>query len=216
MIKLVIFDMDGVLVDSEKVTAKASKDALAKWGVNASLTDFIEYAGMGDDKFVGCVAEKYGVKYDVEMKEEMYRIYCERSKTDVFVYDWSKPIIETLGKKYTLALASAADLPKVKANIDCIGVDTSVFKALITGSDVEKKKPDPTIFLKAAEKAGIAPENAVVFEDAVSGVMAAKAAGMTAIAVTTTFDEETLKNAGADFVVDNLSDSVKIIEELNK
>lgn len=215
MIKLVIFDMDGVLVDSEKVTAGASRDALAKWGVTAKLSDFLEYAGMGDDKFVGCVAEKYGVKYDTEMKEEMYRIYAEIAKDDVLVFNWSKPVIEVLGKKYTLALASAADLTKVKINIDCIGVSTSVFNGIVTGSDVEKKKPDPSIFLKAAEKTKISPERAIVFEDAVSGVMAAKAAGMTALAVTTTFDRETLLKAGADYVVDDLMSAIEIIEKIN-
>lgn len=215
MIKLVIFDMDGVLVDSEKVTAKASAMALKKWGINAKISDFAEYAGMGDDKFVGCVAEKYGVKYVPDMKAEMYRIYSETAKNEVSVFKWSKPLIKELGKKYALALASAADIFKVNVNLSCIGINTSDFDAVVTGSDVEKKKPDPAAFLKAAEKAKIAPENAVVFEDAVSGVRAAKSAKMTAIAVTTHFSRETLLNAGADYVVDNLFDAVEIIKSLN-
>ena len=215
MIKLVIFDMDGVLIDSEKVTAKATMDVLLRWGVKAKPSDFIEYAGKGDDKFVGCVAEKYGVKYVPEMKEQMYELYKERAKSAGMVFSWSKPVIETLSKKYTLALASAADITKVKINLDCVGVDTSVFKSLVTGSDVKEKKPDPSIFLKAAEKAGILPQNSIVFEDAVSGVLAAKAAKMTAIAVTTTFSRETLISAGADYVVDDLSEVIEIIEKIN-
>lgn len=215
MVELVIFDMDGVLIDSEKVTAKATMDVLSKWGVNAKPSDFIEFAGKGDDKFVGCVAEKYGVKYVPEMKAQMYELYRERAKSAGIVFAWSKPVINTLSEKYALSLASAADLTKVEINLDCVGVKPSAFKSLVTGSDVEKKKPDPSIFLKAAEKAGVKPENAVVFEDAISGVMAAKAAGMTAIAVTTTFSCEELTNAGADFVVDDLFDAIEIIENIN-
>ena len=215
MIKLVVFDMDGVLVDSEKAISQASIDALKKWGVEAKLSDFVEFAGMGDDKYIGGVARKYGTEYDLAMKEEAYRIYFERAKENVHVFPWSKPLIETLGKKYKLALASASDYPKVMKNVECVGVLPSAFDAVVTGSDVEKKKPDPSIFLKAAQKAGIDPKYAIVFEDAVSGVMAAKSAGMTAVAVTTTFDRETLEKAGADFVVDDLIKAIDIIEKLN-
>ena len=208
--------MDGVLINSEKVTAGATMDVLLKWGVTAKPSDFIEFAGKGDDKFVGCVAEKYGVKYDPEMKAQMYELYRERAKNAGMVFSWSKPVIEKLAEKFDMSLASAADLTKVEINLDCVGVSPSVFKSLITGSDVEKKKPDPSIFLKAAEKAGAEPQNAVVFEDAISGVMAAKAAGMTAIAVTTTFGKEELLKAGADYVVDDLTDAIEIIEKINE
>ena len=73
------------------------------------------------------------------------------------------------------------------------------------GSDVTRKKPAPDIFLKAAEKAGIEPHYALVIEDALSGVKAAKAAGALCAAVTTSFDAERLREAGADFVCDDLT-----------
>lgn len=216
MIKLVIFDMDGVLVDSEKATATAAISVLKKWGISAKHSDFLEYAGKGDDLFIGGVARKYGVEYVTEMKEEMYQNYFLNAKNDVKIFSWSKLLINTLKKDYLIALASAADYKKVIKNIECVGVAPDVFNVLVTGSDVEKKKPDPSIFLKTAEKAGISPDECIVFEDAISGVAAAKNAKMTVVAVTTTFNRDDLSKAGADFVVDDLSDAISIIENINK
>ena len=68
------------------------------------------------------------------------------------------------------------------------------------GNDVERKKPHPDIFLLAAERMGIAPQDCLVVEDAVSGVQAAKAAGMTCLGLMSSFDADTLTQAGADFV----------------
>ena len=205
MKKLIIFDMDGVLVDSEEAIAQASIESLSEWGVSAKLSDFKQFTGMGDDIFIGGVANIYGVEYDLKMKARAYEIYFEKAAERVAVYPWSKVMIEALSDVgYKLAVASASDRVKVLKNIECIGVDPEIFDALITGSDVKNKKPDPEIFLKAAKTAGEDPADCVVFEDALSGVKAAKAAGMTCIAVTTSFDEDKLYEVGADKVVADL------------
>ena len=91
-----------------------------------------------------------------------------------------------------LAVCSAADLRKVKYNIQAIGVDESIFTALVTGSDVERKKPFPDIYLEGARRVGIDPKDCLVVEDAVSGIQAAHAAGMDAVGVPTTFSKEEL------------------------
>lgn len=214
-IKLVIFDMDGVLVDSEPAIRSASKEALAEWGVLAELEDFRPFTGMGDDKFIGGVAEKYGKVYDASMKKRAYEIYLDTASERVKVYNWSKTITERLHNDgYTLAIASASDLSKVECNITCIGVNKAIFSAIISGSDVKNKKPAPDIFLCAAEKAGILPFYSLVIEDAVSGVRAAKAAGMTCIAVTTTFPADKLQDAGADYIIDDLNDAADIIHTI--
>ena len=93
---------------------------------------------------------------------------------------------------------------------------TGRLDAIVTGSDVERKKPAPDIFLKAAEKAGLEPRFCIVAEDAIAGIMAAKAAGMRAVGVTTSFSADELKKAGADVVTDSLSYLPEIAEELNR
>jgi beta-phosphoglucomutase-like phosphatase (HAD superfamily) len=183
--------------------------------VKAELDDFRQFTGMGDDKFIGGVAEKYGVAYDAAMKKRAYEIYLDTASERVNVYSWSKIITERLyNEGYTLAIASASDLIKVECNIACIGVNKTIFSAIITGSDVKNKKPAPDIFLIAAEKAGIPPKKSLVIEDAVSGVQAAKAAGMTCIAVTTSFTAEKLLDAGADYIIDDLNDAADIIHTI--
>ena len=95
-------------------------------------------------------------------------------------------------KGLVMAVCSAADLRKVRYNIKAIGVDESIFSALVTGSDVERKKPFPDIYLKGAQLIGMDPKDCLVVEDAVSGIKAAHAAGMDAVGVPTTFSKEEL------------------------
>ncbi|MHB1154074.1 MAG: HAD family hydrolase [Eubacteriales bacterium] len=207
--------MDGVLVDSEPAISLASKEALAEWGIEAELGDFHQFTGMGDDKFIGGVAEKHGRKYDIAMKKRAYEIYLNTAKERVNIYSWSRTMIDRLyNDGFMLAIASASDKAKVECNIACIGADIKKLSAVITGSDVKNKKPAPDIFLRAAEKAGIIPADSLVIEDAVSGVQAAKAAGMICIAVTTSFTADKLYDAGADYIINDLNDAADIIHTI--
>lgn len=217
MIRLVIFDMDGVLIDSEDAITRASMEMLQKdYNIPARYEDFKPFTGMGETVFIGSVAQKYGVPFCEAMRTEAYRIYCETAKERVTVFPWSKSLPKQLTENgYKVAVGSAADEVKVKCNLDCIGADRSVFSAIVTASEVVRKKPDPEIFLRCAEKSGVAPENCLVFEDAVSGVQAAKAGGMRCIAITTSFDADTLYRAGADLVVDDLNDALRLIQNIH-
>lgn len=211
--KLVIFDMDGVLVDSEDAMAAMTKKALFDgWGIDADVEEFRPFRGMGDRAYVGGVAEAHGVPYEEQMKTDSYRLFCENAPRLVRVMPWSVELIEALeARGYMLCVASAADRIKVEANIACLGRGTRDFASVVTGADVERVKPAPDIFLRAAELCGVDPADALVCEDALSGVRAAKAAGMTAVAVTTSFSREALLDAGADFVFDDLRDMLAIL-----
>ena len=150
------------------------------------------------------------------MREDTYRIYCDTAGERVSVFPWAKTLPQTLVREgYAIALGSAADDIKVQCNLNVIGIDRDLFSAIVTASEVVHKKPDPEIFLRCAEKCGIAPEHCLVFEDAVSGVQAAKAGGMRCIAVTSSFDRQTLLCAGADRVLDTLDDALSVIREID-
>ena len=215
MIRLIIFDMDGVLIDSEDAITRAAMEALRSgWNVPAQYADFKPFTGMGEKVFIGSVSRKYGVEFDEKMRAETYRIYCDTAKDRVTVFPWSREIPRKLRDNgYIVALGSAADNIKVQCNLRCIGIDPSVFSAIVTAEEVERKKPDPAIFLKCAEKCGVDPADCLVFEDAVSGVQAAKAGGMRCVAITTSFDRQTLLDAGADAVVDELPQALDWIKE---
>ena len=196
-VKAVIFDMDGVLVNTEPAIRKACIEALKDYGVNAKPEDFVPFTGMGEDAFVGGVSELYGVKYQTQMKVRAYDIYDEIAQSDVILFDSIKETVLKLRKNHRVAVASAADLRKVKINLRCLGMSVDDFDAVVTGSDVTNKKPDPEIFLKAAEKIGVEPKDCLVIEDALSGVTAAMRAGMQAIGVLGTFAPERLIECGA-------------------
>ena len=191
--KAILFDMDGVLIESEYLMRHAAIKALAEYGITAKHEDFLEFTGMGEDKFVGGVAEKHGLRYTFDMKERAYDYFGEQVKELAHVPEGVKEMLTALHEKgLVMAVCSAADLRKVRYNIQAIGVDESIFSALVTGSDVERKKPFPDIYLEGARRIGMKPEDCLVIEDALSGIQAAHAAGMDAVGVPTTFSKEDL------------------------
>ena len=191
--KAILFDMDGVLIESEFLMRHSAIQALAEYGIEAKHEDFVEFTGMGEDKFVGGVAEKYGHAYTFDMKERAYDYFGQQVKEMAHVPEGVKEMLEALhAKGFVMAVCSAADLRKVRYNIQAIGVDESIFSALVTGSDVARKKPFPDIYLEGARRIGMEPKNCLVIEDAISGIQAAHAAGMDAVGVPTTFSKEEL------------------------
>lgn len=210
----VIFDMDGVLVDSEDAMKTTSIESLRRFGINPQKDDFIEFTGMGEDAFIGGVAGKHGLEYNTEMKDYAYMLYVEKARELVYVYPGVKDVISSVKRKgCKIAVASAADLVKVKTNLACIGIEEDFFNAFVTGSDVKNKKPDPEIFLKAAKDIEIDTENCMVLEDAKSGIAAAKAAGMFCIGITTAFSYEELSTTEADYVVGDIKEALVKINE---
>ncbi len=196
--------MDGVLVDSEEFIAKAAQMMFAERGLAVKPEDFKPFVGMGENRYIGGVAEKYGHTADIaELKRRTYDIYLEIIKGRL------KPLPGVFGfvqkcrrKGLKLAVASSADMRKVRGNLAEIGLGFEKFDAVISGEDVEHKKPAPDIFLLAARKMGVEPSRCIVVEDAPSGVRAAKAAGAKCLGITSSFSREQL--AGADWFADSL------------
>jgi HAD superfamily hydrolase (TIGR01509 family) len=202
----VIFDMDGVLVDSEEFICKAACTMFAEAGLKVLPQDFLPFIGTGENRFIGGVAEKYNFPLDIEKaKTRTYDIYLEIIKGALKPLPGVFEFIEEcrrLGKK--MAVASSADRRKVVGNLRQIGLDEKTFETIIVGEDVQRKKPAPDIFLLAVERLKLKPKQCLVVEDAVTGVAAAKAAGAKCLALTTSFPKEKL--AAADFFAPNLAD----------
>ena len=202
--KAILFDMDGVLIDSEWLMRDTAIQSLAEHGVQAKHEDFREFTGMGEDRFIGGVAEKYGLKYEFFMKERAYDYFGQRVMEETEVPEGVKEMLETLHSRgIKMAVCSAADRRKVMYNLMAIGVSEDLFGAIVTGSDIERKKPFPDIYLKGAAMIGMDPKDCLVVEDAVSGVQAAHAAGMDAVGVPTTFSKEELQaRVAPEYLVD--------------
>ncbi|MEW6235538.1 MAG: HAD-IA family hydrolase [Candidatus Omnitrophota bacterium] len=207
MIQAVIFDMDGVLLDSEPFISEAAVRMFAEKGFAVKHEDFIPFVGAGENRFLGGVAEKYGIVLDIEKdKKRTYEIYGEiiigRIEPLPGVYEFLGHCRE---KGLKMAVATSADAIKLHQNLTELKIPQETFDACVTGSDVERKKPFPDCFLAAAEKLGVLPENCLVVEDAVNGVKAAKAAGSKCLALTTSFTREQLSQA--DWISSTLADA---------
>lgn len=211
--KYIIFDMDGVIVDSEPVIMKAALDALRAGGIKASKEDFIPYIGAGEEHFIiePCKrADK--VESTEKIMNDMF-VNFEKNIKEMRVFTSAKPLIEKLKVLgYTLSLVSSAAERKLMASLRAAQVDPSVFSVILSGNDVTEKKPSPAPYLLAAEKLGADPADCLVIEDALSGVKSAKAAGMQCAAVTTSFSGVQLKAAGADYVTEDIIDILSLLD----
>lgn len=204
-IRGVIFDMDGVLVDSEEYICRAAVTMFAERGVTVQPEDFLPFVGTGENRYLGGVAETHGFAIDLARdKARTYEIYADivRGRLSPLpgVHEF---IAECRRHELKLALATSADYVKMEVNLREIQLPLDTFDALVSGLDVEHKKPAPDIFLLAAQRLGLSPRDCLVVEDAVSGVAAAKAAGARCLALTTSFSAQQL--AGADFFAADLS-----------
>jgi len=211
MLKAIVFDMDGVLVDSEPFILEGATRMFAERGLVVQPEDFKPFVGAGENRFVGGPAEKYGFPLDAEeAKARTYAIYDEITRGRLAPLPGAITFIASArADGYRLAVASSADRIKVGINLREIGVPPETFDAIVSGEDVIHKKPAPDIFLVAAERLGVPPENCIVVEDAVNGVAAARAAGMRCLALTTSFTSKQL--AGADWIRPDLRQPITAI-----
>ena len=208
-----IFDMDGVLLDSEPFILLAAQRMFeTRYNVIVPSSEFAPFVGAGEDRYLGGPAALHNINLTMpDDKLETYRIYLEliESGEGLKPLPGVGPLFKVLHEAgIKMAVASAADETKVRGNLRALarhGVDTSLLDAVVTGSEVSKKKPDPQCFLTAAAKIGVPPERCVVAEDAVNGVIAATAASSLALGITTTFPAEKLIQVGAVYTAPNLS-----------
>ncbi len=212
--KYVIFDMDGVIVNSEPVIMKAALDALREGGVPASLDDFTEFIGAGEEHFIIGPCNRAGRGDLIEKITEQMFLNFESSLGEMEVFPSAKPLIEELARRgLIIALVSSAAERKLTASLKAAGIDPESFRVILSGSDVTEKKPSPAPYLLAAERLGADPRDCLVIEDALSGVRSAKSAGMSCAAVTTSFKAAELKSAGADFIC---GDIIEILDIINR
>lgn len=203
----VVFDMDGVLCDSEPFICEAAVQMFReRHGTEVSHADFVPFVGTGENRYLGGVAGKYGVNLDLEAdKAFTYARYLElirgrlRPLAGVVAFVTAA---RAMGLK--LAVATSADRVKLDGNLREIGLPASMFDATVNGLEVERKKPAPDIFLEACRRMTCDPARCIVVEDAPSGIAAGKAAGCRCLGLTTSFRKEVLLDAGADWVAQDL------------
>jgi beta-phosphoglucomutase len=204
----VIFDMDGVLCDSERFICEAACRMFAELHkVRVEPRDFEPFVGAGENRYLGGVAEKHGVTLQLERdKARTYAIYMEIIRGRLRPLRGVREFIaECRRRGLRLAVATSADRIKMEGNLKEIGLPPETFDITVNGLDIARKKPFPDIFLLAAERLGLPPSSCIVVEDAPNGIGAGKAAGCRCLGLSTTFPAEVLRKAGADWLAPDLA-----------
>ena len=205
-----IFDVDGVIADTEAVNARVSIKIFADlFGIKGvRREDFEAGIGRGAQEYVRAAARTHGMELTDEQVEHATQLRQEYfldilSKEPLPPFPGVLELMEEAMQRedFRVAIATSGTLEKSSAVLKAAKVP---FKQMvyINGSDVKNKKPDPELFLLAAAGLAINPADCVVIEDAPSGIQAAKAAGAKCIAVTNSADADKLREA--DLICDSL------------
>ena len=201
-----IFDWDGVIINSA-AQHELSWELLAReCGKALPENHFKRGFGMKNEVIIPEQLHWTTVPTEIRLlslrKEAIYReVVREQGITALpGVEPWLRTLRE---EKIPCAIASSTHLENITTTLDVLGL-VEYFAAIITAEDVKRGKPDPEVFLTAAQRIGVEPGDGVVFEDALVGIAAAKAAGMRVVAVATTEPKEKL--AHADWVVDRMDE----------
>ncbi len=206
----VIFDMDGLMVDTENLHHESFKKALERYGVRPipNAQGVIHVSGVSAEANWERFKKQYNFDADVvELTKIKHEIHLKLLQDKVEAMPGLFELLENLKKNgYKLAIASSSVRTQINLIIDRLDI-ADFFDAITSGEEVTKGKPAPDIFLKAAAKLKTEPEECIVLEDAMNGMKAAKAANMCTIVVPNKFTQH------EDFTAANLV--VSSLEEIN-
>ncbi len=190
----VLFDFDGVTVKSMEQHFDAWKNAFAEWGVHITPSEFFLLEGQGINTIAHYLGKKHG------LSEEQVHAVINRKKgyynqfMRLEFYEHFHEMVQGLYQRnIPLAVVTGGDRSRVQKIIE--EHFDHYFSALVTIDDVQKGKPHPDPFLKAAQILKVSPERCIVVENAPMGIQGAKAADMTVVAITTTLSAKYLKQA---------------------
>ncbi|MDP2887557.1 MAG: HAD family phosphatase, partial [Bacteroidota bacterium] len=185
MIKAIIFDMDGVLVDSEPFHVEIEKQQFLMNQFSVSDEEHHRYMGVASDVMWRQIAERHSLNVTVEELTGQNRVESIRFFTELKEIPVMPGLVDLLEKleqkNYPMAVASSS-FPEI---IELILKRTDLrkyFQVIVSSQEAGKSKPEPDVFLLAARKLGVLPKDCMVVEDSANGIKAAQAAGMSCVA----------------------------------
>jgi len=204
--RAVVFDMDGLLLDTEVVWQAAEEQLFAAHGAVFTREDKMAVIGTSFDLTARYFAERLGQPPDrgPALVEEMVLAMYEALQVAVAGRPGALELVARLRGRVPLALASNSPRRLVDAALATAGL-TDVFDVIVTSDDVARSKPAPDIYLLACQRLGVEPEHVLALEDSSAGVAAAKAAGLACIAVPQFAETDV---AAADRVIDSLEELI--------
>jgi HAD superfamily hydrolase (TIGR01509 family) len=183
VIDAVVFDLDGLLIDTEQVWDEVREGLVRERGGRWHDRAQADMMGMSSTEWSRYLHDELGL---AEPPEELNRIVVERMedryRQQLPLVDGAVEAVRRLAGHWPLGLASSSNRPLIDLALDLMGV-AELFRATVSSEEVDRGKPAPDVYLEAARRLGVRPENAVAVEDSASGIRSAEAAGMGVVAV---------------------------------
>ena len=183
MTDAVVFDLDGLLLDTEQVWDDVREGLVRERGGRWHDRAQADMMGMSSTEWSRYLHDELGL---AEPPEELNRIVVERMeeryRQQLPLVDGAAEAVRRLAGRWPLGLASSSNRPLIDLALDLMGV-ADLFRATVSSEEVDRGKPAPDVYLEAARRLGVKPENAVAVEDSASGIRSAKAAGMGVVAI---------------------------------
>lgn len=194
-IKAIIFDFDGVVVNSEPLYEETGHELFRQFGIDVIEDDWKEFKGLSAERFFVLAKEKYKIKASLG---EIYKIDQDilknKFRESLQYINGFHDFLEYVKEKFLYALVTSTSAELLSWIFDNTNINND-FSQVITADDVTKTKPDPEPYIKVAERLKICPSEMLVIEDSVNGVISAKRAGSRVVGLLTSFSKEDLPEA---------------------
>lgn len=219
MVRAILMDFNGVVINDEPIQMKAYAEVFKADGIDLTEEMYYDCLGMNDDYFVRAIAAKAGAEFPpekvteiIEAKSGAWRAVIDNG---IPLFEGVEDFIKRMSRSFELGLVSMARRKEIDHVLDLTGLKP-YFSAIVSAEDVATTKPDPECYRTGFERIDrahtsknafpILRRGCVVIEDSPQGIAAAKGARLKALGVTNTVREDRLRDAGADAVTDNLGD----------
>lgn len=206
-----IFDMDGVLVDSEPLHKRAKELAFGEIGIVLPESVYDSYKGRPDATMIPEVLGERGLSADhiADLLHRKHQFF-EKIEHELRPVPGAAEFVMWAAGAYRLALATSATPRNRAAALRMLGIE-KCFQSVVDTDRFRRAKPDPEIFQVAMGDLGVRPAECWIIEDSLPGVRAGKAAGSFTVGITTTFRSEELVLAGADLVVESFTELQRVL-----
>ena len=183
MIRAVVFDLDGVIVDSEQVWDDVRERLVLERGGRWHDRAQADMMGMSSPEWSRYMHEELGLpEPPEELNDEVVRRLLERYETDLPLIDGAVDAVRRLASEFVLAVASSSNRPVIETVLDAAGI-TELFAATVSSEEVDRGKPAPDVYLEAARRLAVPPASCAAVEDSSNGLRAAAAAGLRVVAI---------------------------------
>jgi HAD superfamily hydrolase (TIGR01509 family) len=207
VIEAVVFDLDGVLLDSEEIWNRAREELAHERGGRWHDQAQRDMMGMSSTEWSRYMADVIGLpEPPEEINREVVRRLTELYREELPAIPGAREAIERLAARWPLGLASSSNRELIDLVLELLGVE-HLFTATVSSEEVARGKPAPDVYLEAARRLGVDPTRAAAVEDSHNGILSAKAAGMRVIAIPNAHfppDEDALREA--DVVLESLAE----------